>query len=299
MSSSPRAVDYPRKARGLSSATTETTATSTLPSQTVGDDTGHTSLKLRRALPNTTPASPRRSANHPPHLPLHRCASQPVTSVPSSSPVSASSLGLRMSTSHGQQDGLSHELPTAIGFRDHLDVLDNPYGYPQPPAFRHNWERPNRRAACRSLDPARVVRPVSSGGPPIGSTPNIRNVPARSTARYAAHRQCNFHGSTFPYEPVMSPYEAEAASRPSSSRGASYGYGGRTAPDDRPPAAFPSSTETSPIMSATEAEIACADTRPLTVYLDRLMVSKRREGTFRHGEDAAIASTSRNRTPGS
>ncbi|KAK0613900.1 hypothetical protein B0T14DRAFT_499290 [Immersiella caudata] len=72
--------------------------------------------------------------------------------------------------------------------RSHL-VPNNPCGYFAPPAFQHNWQEPNRRAAYSIVDPRRAI---TSGytGPPVGSVPNqfVRSL-MHQDSQYSQYQQ--------------------------------------------------------------------------------------------------------------
>ncbi|KAL2126596.1 hypothetical protein VTI74DRAFT_567 [Chaetomium olivicolor] len=106
---------------------------------------------------------------------------------------SASATATPTDVSRASSPGLVQELPQPIQLGD-LEPND-PYGYPAPPPFQHNWETPNRAAARHSKNPFRAHR-AGYTGPPIGD----QSRPVLTT--YAT--------AQFAYYPMMSPYEAEA-----------------------------------------------------------------------------------------
>ncbi|KAH6640662.1 hypothetical protein F5144DRAFT_640761 [Chaetomium tenue] len=50
---------------------------------------------------------------------------------------------------------------------------DNPFGYPPPPPFLHNWDPPNRARAHNLVNSARLY-PAGQTGPTVGSVPRPR-----------------------------------------------------------------------------------------------------------------------------
>ncbi|KAK4111122.1 hypothetical protein N656DRAFT_769632 [Canariomyces notabilis] len=123
---------------------------------------------------SSTPPVPSPDAQSPSVRSTSACPS--LTVPPALSPLTASRLSPDVRTCSFKPTGLAHTGKTILSHDRGLHIRpvslipDNPYGYPLPPPFRHNWDIPNRRAAVNSVDPSRVLR-AGYTGPPTGSRP--------------------------------------------------------------------------------------------------------------------------------
>ncbi|KAK4236444.1 hypothetical protein C8A03DRAFT_35658 [Achaetomium macrosporum] len=153
--------------------------------------------------PHTGPPPPK-----PATFSLFPPVSQPRPLTASPSPATryvTSSSAATSNLSRSSAPGPSQGPPQSL-FRD-LDP-DNPFGYPAPPPFLHNWDTPNRSKAASSRNPSGIHHAGHAGhtGPPVGSRPR----PASALPQPSATTKS---GHQFPYYPMMSPYEAEAVTR--------------------------------------------------------------------------------------
>ncbi|AEO71299.1 uncharacterized protein THITE_116618 [Thermothielavioides terrestris NRRL 8126] len=154
-----------------------------------------------RSGSSLVPPPPSRPPPLPPVFTEHQQCAQdalPTLPAPSTAPPPVQERGREVSRRLAQP-------PTPGHRRFHFHDLDpnNPYGYVQPPPFRHNWDTPNRARAVRSMNPVGAHR-AGYTGPPIGSRPR----PVPPTAEPAA-----ITAASHPYFPMMSPYEAESSLR--------------------------------------------------------------------------------------
>ncbi|KAK3397109.1 hypothetical protein B0T20DRAFT_500696 [Sordaria brevicollis] len=205
-------------------------------------------------------------------------------------------------------------------FKGHLNPT-NPYGYTQPPGFRHNWDTPAReRGAGITAHNGREGHPFQ--GPPTGSRPRPSNHHHQQPPQHHHHQQTkaglpssssHFSSSLwagqaghpaepsgyfdlsspsapgmqaqpgnnnrpaainrtattttttsqFGYQPMMSPYEAEAASGMARAQVES--------PKKKTASTTPGGDHWASgydVLSPVEAAVACADNRRATIFMD-------------------------------